>query len=238
MQCLLRDWQKGLEFRYHWAAHPWITMQSAPETSATASKKAPRISNNLPVLEKLASLYPHLFGANFQPLKRGIFQELMAAHPQDFDKESLKSALSVHTRSTRYLQAVANGKQRIDLQGLAAEALAPEHIHHAVLEVFRRRQHRSAEDLSAKLKARILEVFHTSGLTADAYAERVRSRDDSANAMLDEVLAAAREQAAKGEALLRAFQTSGQDIAAFCDMYGLDAKATARTLETVRNKGA
>jgi sRNA-binding protein len=210
-------------------------MQSATETSIAPAKKASHISNNLPVLEKLASFYPHLFGATFQPLKRGIFQDLMAAHPQDFDKETLKSALSVHTRSTRYLQGVAGGQQRIDLQGQAVEALAPEHVHHAVLEVFRRRQNRSTEDLSAKLKARLLEIFQASGLAADVYAERVRTRDDTTNAMLDEVMATAREQAAKGEALLRAFNASGQSIAAFCDMYGLDAHTTARTLDAVRS---
>ena len=49
---------------------------------------------SLPVLEKLAELYPHLFGAVFLPLKRGIFQDLLAAHPEVFETESLKAALS------------------------------------------------------------------------------------------------------------------------------------------------
>jgi ProP effector len=171
-------------------------------------------------------------------MKRGIFQDLMAAHPQHFDKESLKSALSVHTRSTRYLQAVASGQQRFDLQGQAVEAIAPEHAHHAVMEVFRRRQGRSTEDLGPKLKVRIFQIFQASGLTADAYAERVQTRDAAANAILDEVLSAARDQAAKAEALLRAFNASGLSAAAFADMYGLDAQSTARTLDTARSRSA
>lgn len=162
----------------------------------------------------------------------------MAAHPEHFDKESLKSALSVHTRSTRYLQAVANGQQRFDLQGQAVEAIAPEHVHHALLEVFRRRQVRSTEDLGPKLKARILQIFQASGMTAEAYAERVLTRDEAANAVLDEVLSAAREQAARAEALLRAFNASGLSIAAFSDMYGLDAHSTARTLDSARSRSA
>ena len=70
-----------------------------------------------PVLEQLAALYPRLFGAVFLPLKRGIFQDLMAAHPELLEKEPLKEALARHTRCTRYLTAVASGQQRHDLQG-------------------------------------------------------------------------------------------------------------------------
>src|SRR6187402_1209224 len=53
-----------------------------------------------PVLEKLAGFYPALFGEVFLPLKRGIFEELLAAHPDDLEREALKEALSQHTRST------------------------------------------------------------------------------------------------------------------------------------------
>jgi ProP effector len=213
-------------------------MPTATETSTAPAQRTSRIASNLPVLENLAALYPHLFGATFQPMKRGIFQDLMAAHPQHFDKESLKSALSVHTRSTRYLQAVANGQQRFDLQGQAVEAIAPEHIHHAVMEVFRRRQGRSSEDLRPKLRARILQIFQASGMTAEAYAELVQTRDEVANAILDEVLSVARDQAAKAEALLRAFKASGLSVAAFAEMYGLDTHSTARTLDSARRRSA
>ena len=58
---------------------------------------------------------PHLFGVVFRPLKRGIFQDLLAAHPDAFEREALKVALGIHTRSTRYLQAVAAGEKRHDL---------------------------------------------------------------------------------------------------------------------------
>ena len=58
---------------------------SAPEARPAAAadaaaprRKPPRIP---PALEQLAALYPHLFGAVFRPLKRGIFQDLQAAHP-------------------------------------------------------------------------------------------------------------------------------------------------------------
>ena len=94
------------------------------------------------MLEKLFQLYPKLFGARFLPLKLGVFQELMALHPDEFKKEDLKVALGLHARSTRYLESVASGAKRHDLNGVPVEDVAPEHVHHAIMEVFRRRQAR------------------------------------------------------------------------------------------------
>lgn len=187
-----------------------------------------------PVLEKLASLYPALFGEVFLPLKRGIFEELLAAHPEDFEREALKEALSQHTRSTRYLTGVAAGRARHDLQAQVVEAMAPEHVHHALLEVFRRRARRGNEDLRPQLRERMVLAFEASGLSALDYAEKVRSRDEEANELLDQALAEAAARAAKGEALLRAFEASGQTVEGFADMYGLEPKAAARTLDRAR----
>ena len=108
-----------------------------------------------PVLEKLFELYPHLFGHAFLPLKLGIYQELMTAHPAVFQKDSLKAALGFHTRSTRYLQCVAAGNQRHDLQGHAVEDVSPEHVYVALLQLFSRRQTRSTVDLRASFRAQL-----------------------------------------------------------------------------------
>lgn len=194
-----------------------------------APKRAPK-PDVFPVLEKMAALYPKLFGAVFLPLKRGIFQDLQEAHPDVFERDSLKAALSMHTRSTRYLTAVASGEDRHDLQGKPVEAMAPEHVHHALLEVFRRRQTRSKEDLRPKLIQRIVVACEASGLTPQAYAELVRSRDEAANAALDEAMADAEARAAKTEALLQAFKASGKSLDVFADMYGMDPRAVSRML--------
>lgn len=195
-----------------------------------AAPKRPAKPDVFPVLDKMAALYPQLFGAVFLPLKRGIFQDLLEAHPDAFERDSLKAALSMHTRSTRYLTAVAAGEQRHDLQGQPVEAMAPEHVHHALLEVFRRRQMRGKEDLRPKLIARIVVAFEASGLTPLAYAELVRSRDEGANAVLDEAMAEAEARAAKTEALLQAFKASGKPVDEFADMYGMDPRAVSRML--------
>lgn len=204
---------------------PEATNVSAPPAAASS-----RLQSSLPTLERLATLYPALFGAQFLPLKRGIFQDLLDAHPDDFERAALKSALSVHTRSTRYLNAVASGLPRHDLQGQVVEPMAPEHVYQSLLEVFRRRKAKPGEDLTVKLRQRIGQAFVASGLTREAYTELVRSKDEVANATLEEAMAEAADRDAKDEATRRAFEASGQTVAAFAEMYGLHPRAVGDAL--------
>ncbi len=205
-----------------------------PPSAANTPPRAPK-PDVFPVLEQLSALHPQLFGAEFRPLKRGIFQDLIDAHPEAFARDALKAALAFHTRSTRYLSALASGQPRHDLQGQAVEATAPEHVYQALIEVFRRRQNRTQENLTPKLVARIAQAFTASGLSAPAYAELVHGRDEAANAALDEAMSLAQEHAAKDEALLRAFEASGAaSVAAFADMYGMQPRAVAAQLERAR----
>ncbi len=188
------------------------------------------------MLEQLAALYPALFGAVFRPLKRGIFQDLLAAHPDVFERDALKVALGIHTRSTRYLQSVAAGDKRHDLQGQPVEDMAPEHVHHALLEVYRRRKARGTDDLLPKLRNRMIAAFEASGLTREAYTELVQGRDETANAILEEAFAEWSARNAKDEALLRAFEASGQTLEAFADMYGMVARTVGHQLERARRR--
>lgn len=210
--------------------------QDAPHNASQNAPRAPRVIP--PVLDQLADLYPGLFGEVFLPLKRGIFQDLLAAHPDVLDREALKEGLAVHTRSTRYLQSVAAGLKRHDLQGKAVEDMAPEHIHHALLEVFRRRQGRAGEDQRQRLRNRIVQAFEASGLSREAYDALVRGRDEAANAVLDEALAEAAARSAKDEALLRAFESGAQSVEVFAGMYGMDPRGAAQTLERARRRRA
>lgn len=214
-----------------------MTMTETPDpvkAAAAKSRRRPKTSEAMPVLEQLAGLYPQLFGAVFQPLKRGIFQDLQEAHPEMFDKAGLKAALSHHTRSTRYLVAVAEGRQRHDLAGQQVEAMAPEHVHHALLEVFGRRQTRSKEDLRPTLRRRMAQAFERSGLAPEAYAALVLGRNEEANQLLDEALQEVQATAAKDEALLRAFEGATHSVQAFAEMYGMDGSAVEQALERAR----
>ncbi len=190
------------------------------------------------VLERLFQLYPKMFGARFLPLKLGVFQEILALHPDDFKKEDLKAALGLHARSTRYLESVAAGHQRHDLNGVPVEEVAPEHVHHAIMEVFRRRQARSKEDLRPWLRSRLVEAIRSCGLSQGDYQERVHPQDDFAAAVLREAFAELAEQAAKREALLRAYEASGRTADEFAEMYGLDPQLVAQTLAMAQRKTA
>lgn len=204
-------------------------------STAPTAPKGPRGQRPIPpTLEKLAELYPQHFGAVFLPLKRGIFQDLLAAHPEAFEREALKVALGIHTRSTRYLQSVAAGQPRHDLQGQRVEDMAPEHVHQALLEVYRRRQGRASDDLLPKLRNRMMAAFEASGLTREAYTELVQGRDEAANAILQEAFADWSARNARDEALLRAFEASGQTLDAFADMYGMVARTVGQQLERAR----
>lgn len=220
------------------AATPRRPRHGRGQNHAGAAKPQQPARTVNPVLEKLFELHPKLFGAHFLPLKLGIFQDLLARHPEVFKKDELKMAMGQHARSTRYLESVAAGHARHDLDGNLVEAVAPEHVHHAILEIFRRRQLRSKEDLRPRLVSRLVEAIDTSGLTLEEYAERVRVQDEATNALLDEAMAEMRLLAARREALARTFAASGKTVAEFADMYGMNPADVSRALEAVKAPAA
>jgi sRNA-binding protein len=190
------------------------------------------------VLAQLATLCPVLFGETLKPLKRGIYEDLLAAHPGVLEAETLKAALAQHARSSRYLTVIASGQQRHDLNGQPVEALTPEQVHHALIEVFRRRGARSPEDLRPKLRQRILKAFEASGLPPDEYVQRMLGKDEEVNQLTRDALAEASARAAREDALLRAFDASGKSISEFADMYGLHILDANRSLERARARQA
>ncbi|HSV36935.1 MAG TPA: ProQ/FINO family protein [Ramlibacter sp.] len=207
-----------------------------PRKSAPPGAAAPGGAGLRPahqVLERLFQLYPKMFGARFLPLKLGVFQDILALHPDEFKKEDLKTALGLHARSTRYLEAVASGEKRHDLNAVPVDDVAPEHVHHAIMEVFRRRQARSKEDLRPWLRTRLVKAIEASGLTREQYGERVPTSDPLAQAALDEAFAELGEQVAKAEALRRAYAASGRSVEAFAEMYGLEPAAVRAVLGPV-----
>jgi sRNA-binding protein len=125
---------------------------------------------------------------------------------------------------------VASGAQRNDLNGEPVEPVAPEHVHHAILEVFKRRHARTGEDVRPALRARLIEAIEASGLSREDYMLVVRTQDEASNAVLDEAFAELGERTAKREALQRAFEASGRTVAEFAEMYGMDPAEVGRTL--------
>jgi len=210
------------------------TRTSAPRHNPNAAKpaRAPRTVH--PVLERLFALYPKLFGAHFLPLKLGVFQELLALHPDVFEKNELKVAMGLHARSNRYLESVAAGLPRHNLQAEPVEPVAPEHVHHAIMEVFRRRQARANEDLRPYVRAQLIGAIEASGLSREAYLLCIREQDEVTVALLDEAFAELGAQAAKRDALRKTFEASGKTVAEFADMYGMNPDEVGHALERSR----
>jgi len=204
------------------------TAVSPPAPAKPAARKAPRPVH--PLLHKLYELYPRLFGARFLPLKIGVFEELVAAHPEALPAAELKVALGLHTRSTRYIEAVASGLARHDLQAKPVEPMAPEHVHHAILELYKRRSGKGPEQARERAVAQLVSAIEASGLSREAYRERFTSPDDSVHAMVEDALSVVAQRGARREAMQNAFRASGKTVAEFAEMYGLDPKEAKRLL--------
>lgn len=193
----------------------------APAGSRRSKRRSPEQREVRPVLERLFQLHPKLFGARFLPLKLGVFEDLMARHAGEFSKEDLKAALGTHARSTRYLEAVASGAKRHDLDGKPVEPVAPEHVFHAIMEVFRRRKARGKEDPRPWLVQRLVTAIESSGLTREDYIERVRAVDDLALLAIQDAWSEVGARHARREALRRAYESSGKSVEEFAAMYGM-----------------
>ena len=216
-----------------------MTTLSDPNTSIQKPRtpkpqRVPHRREIHPLLHTLYDLYPKLFGAQALPLKLGIFHELVANHPDLLEAKALREALGQHTRSTRYLEQVATGVQRHDLQGNPVENLAPEHVHQAIMEVARRDRTGNSPAAQAKLRLRLRNAFEASGLSRGAYAEQVKPPLEAWNALLDHAYTEDGAAAAKREALLKAFESSGQTLVQFADMYGMDLANTENLLEQAK----
>lgn len=208
-------------------------MTTTPTTQAEGKRTRKPQRPIHPALHTLFELYPRLFGARFLPLKVGVYDELMAAHPDRFSAEDLKGALQQHTRSNRYLEAVASGLQRHDLQGQPVEPVAPEHVHHAILELYRRKAG-TPQEAAARTRAvqQLVEAIERSGLGRDGYRERFGlGGHESTRALLEEALDVIGQRSARQEAMKRAFAASGQTVEAFAEMYGMEPAEVRRLVE-------
>jgi sRNA-binding protein len=183
-----------------------------------------------PLLHKLFELYPRLFGARFLPLKIGVFEDLVAAQPAALPAEELKVALGLHTRSTRYIEAVASGLPRHDLQARPVEPVAPEHVHHAILELYRRRSGKAPEPARQRAVEQLAAAIEASGLGREGYRERFGSPDDHVHALMEEALSLVAQKNARREAMQNALKASGKTVDEFAEMYGLDPAEAKRLL--------
>lgn len=222
------------------SASPTEEQQTGGQTTAAGSARRKRMGDKArALLTQLADWHPQLFGDAPAPLKRGIFQDLAAAHPE-VPHTALRAALRLHTSSTRYLKALADGGARLGLDGQETETVAPEHIWQALAALFARRSRRADADLEEQrrwLRRRALRAWQGSGLTPAAWEHAALtqgSQGDEADAALQDAMQDAAAYAARSEALLRAFEGQQQSEAAFAADWGLHPLEAARQLALAR----
>lgn len=191
------------------------------------------------MLARLGQAYPTLFGAEPRPLKRGVFEDLQQRHQgEEWTGDALKAALRQHTRSTRYLTAMASGQDRHDLDGNPVEAVTPEQRFHALVEVHRRRQARAPRDLTPQLKRRIAQVFEDSGLGVEAFSMLVAGRDEALNRLTREVIESVSAQQAREAAWLRAFEAGSHSLEAFATAHGMPTQQARQALDRAKARRA
>jgi ProP effector len=109
----------------------------------------PRRQRN-PVLDRLMSSF-NVF-RDCQPLAIGIHKVIQKRLP-DIDPKQLKTALRMHTASTRYLKELSTGNTRFDLDGSPAGEVTAEQRQDA-LGTLRERFRKKAEQLKAEQLAK------------------------------------------------------------------------------------
>lgn len=94
-----------------------------------------KLSNNKEVLAYLAEKFPACFSleGDAKPLKIGIFEDLAKQLEDDeaVSKTRLRTALRHYTNSWRYLRAMKQGAERVDLSGTAVSSVDEEQQKHA-----------------------------------------------------------------------------------------------------------
>lgn len=104
-------------------------------------------------LERLAGSCPAI--QSCLPLEIGIHKAIKARFP-DLDAQQLRTALRIHTASTRYLKALAQATQRFDLDGSASGEVTEEQRKQAsdtLLERFRKKAEQHKAEMQAKKQA-------------------------------------------------------------------------------------
>lgn len=98
-----------------------------------------KFSETKQVIQFLTETFPECFSleGNAKPLKIGIFQDLAVALEEEgrLSKTLLRSSLRHYTNSWRYLYAIKEGADRVNLDGSADAQVEKDHEEHAQLQL-------------------------------------------------------------------------------------------------------
>jgi len=113
------------------------------------NKPAPAKDAARQLLKELQRQYPIMREA--KPMAIGIDAEILAAMP-DLERRTLRTALRMHTGSTRYLKSMARETRRYNLAGEAVAEIADEHRERAKVMLKQRNQKREEEEKARREK--------------------------------------------------------------------------------------
>ena len=179
-------------------AEPALAPDAAEAPAPDAAlPPAPAGRNPADCAQQLKQSFPALFVGAPKPLKLRIQLDIQQRAPGAYTKQALSAFFRRYTGSTSYLQAVANGKQRFDLDGQPAGEITDEHRQVARDELARRRanheQRRALEDQQRHNRAGLLHDFERTTLTRANFCVLKQVAEEE----LDGLLAIAREEAAQ-----------------------------------------
>jgi ProP effector len=175
---------------------------AAAEPTSTAPK--PAELSPAACAQQLKQRFPALFSGAPKPIKLRVQVDIQARAPGVFSKNALSAFFRRYTGSTSYLIAVANGKQRFDLDGQPQGDISDEHRQIATDELARRRANhaaaqtasREAEELQEQKRRNRAQLLHDYERTTLTRANFCVLKG-VAEADLDGYLATAREEAAQ-----------------------------------------
>ena len=133
---------------------------NTPSPSPTPSPSQPARALLKDLQEKFVAF------REFMPLTIGIDKQLIALYPE-VSRKTLRVALGIHTNSLRYLKIMEKAKNRVDLEGNAAEEVTDVHRTHATT-VLRERAKKVADQRKAQ------RVLEEAALAAKAAEEAAR----------------------------------------------------------------
>lgn len=131
-----------------------------PSPSATPSPSQPARALLKDLQEKFVAF------REYMPLTIGIDKQLVALYPE-VSRKTLRVALGIHTNSLRYLKIMEKAKNRVDLEGNAAEEVTDLHRAHATT-VLRERAKKVADQRKAQ------RALEEAALAAKAAEETAR----------------------------------------------------------------
>jgi len=128
-------------------------MKKSEALMTTPTEQHNKAANVKEVLAYLVTQFPACFSLTgaAKPLKIGIFQDLAERLQDDamVSKTQLRQALRVYTSSWRYLESTKEGVARIDLDGVAGDAIDASQAEHAD-KVLQESKAKAAEKRKAK----------------------------------------------------------------------------------------